>query len=472
MEKNFTEIYGNIEKNKKLDFLKQLLLKDSNLQQQFIEFATNKSSTLDAITAVDIDELRDEIWREISAIDVNDEIENSCRYYNYHDDDGTGDEILEAIFNPYVDKALKFVNKGNYLDAFRSILAIYELIVVEAPEVEDDNYFVFGEDIESHIENFVLSSIASFNSKVEQKVLSVEVVNLLITLFFERYMNCLNNRDDYEEYYDISHFNSFFEVIIDDAINAKYLLKKIREYKLDDYTESAIIILHCADITDDNKLYLKVANEFFMDDKEVALKLQKRYKELDMSDELVRISQMLFDKKDNADYALFIIENIDKEVYEGLYIIALQIYIEAKKSLEHYKLLRAYLDEDERLEFIEDLDYGYNKLFYIQLLEIEKQYKTILDCVGKNIDSYDLEKLVKPIVTIYPNEVFEILKTKCDKLVEGRGRNAYAKASKLLQLMLNVPQTKEVLKAYISKLYNHQPRLPALRDELAKAGLL
>ena len=471
MEKNFIEIYNEIEKSKKLNFLKQLLLKDSDLQQQFIEFTTSKNSSLDSVTAVNIDKLRDELWNKISAIDVEDEIGGS--YYDHYDDEGMGDTILEKVFDPFVNRALEFVDKGNYLDAFRSILAIYELRTLEEPDIDDGEFYVFGEDVESYINEFISSSIASFNSKIAHRVLSIEVVESLITLFFERYLIYQDNDGEEQKYgYYMAQFNQFFEYIIDEPQNAKFLLEKLREPKFDGYLDSANIILHCSEILGDDELYLKVANEFFMYDKEVALKLQKRYKELGMSDELARVSQMLFEKDDNADYALFVIENIDREVYEGLYIIALQIYIDAEHSFEHYKLLREYFDEDERLEFIEDLDYRYNELFYIQLLEIEKQYKAILSFVEKNRDSYKLYEIIRPIITIYPDKVFEILKARSNKLVEGRGRSAYAKASELLQLMLNVPQKKEALKAYVGELYNHQPRLPALRDELGKAGLL
>ena len=68
MEKDFIERYNEIEKSKKLNFLKQLLLKDSDLQQQFIEFSSEKKANLDDITAINIDALRDYLWSELCFI--------------------------------------------------------------------------------------------------------------------------------------------------------------------------------------------------------------------------------------------------------------------------------------------------------------------------------------------------------------------------------------------------------------------
>lgn len=471
MEKKFQDIYDKIEKSKKLDFLKQLLLKDSDLQKQFIKFTTDKKgSSLDAITSVDIDKLRDELWSNLDAIDVEDEL-GGC-YHNHYDDEGMGDRILEHIFNPFVNKALSFVDKGNYLDAFRSILAIYELSTLEEPDVDDENYFVFGEDIESFIQEFITSAINSFNSKMKNQILSVDVVESLITIFFERYSKYLESAIDGEDnYFNIYSFNIFFEQIVDESQNAKYLLEKLKESKLDEYDSSAIITLHCSDIIGDNELYLKVANEFFLSNQQVALKLQERYKKLNNNSELARVSNILLKEEQNSDYALFVIDNIDKEESKSLYIKALEIYIKVQYSFKHYQLLREYFSEDERLEFIKNFERGYKNLFYVQLLEMEKQYKTILDFVEKNRDSYNLDELAEPIISIYPDEIFDILKARSDKLVAERGRSAYAQACTLLKLILKIPSKKEELKAYVSELYNHQQRLPALKDELKKAGL-
>jgi len=464
----FIEIYNKIEKSKKLAFLKELLLKDSDLQQQFLQYTSAKKANLDDITAINIEEIRDKIWQEISEIDVDSHIE--CGYHEYYSDDGAvGEELLDAIFSPYEERVHEFVRKGDTLNAFRIILAIYELILIEAPEVYDDNYFVFGEEIESYIETACLSAIGNFKSTLENRVLSEEVVHLMITLLFSEIQKYQNLSDDEEANYNIYHFQYLLEGIIEKPKNTKYLLEILEKHPM--YNQE-YIILHCASILEDNELFLKTANTSFMYNKEIALKLQKKYKELNQQSELARISKILLKQERSSDYAIFVIENIDKTVYEDLYINALKIYIKEKHSIEHYKMLREYLSENDRLNFVNTMQAIYEKVFYVKLLEIEKQYELILNFAKKNSDDYELDELVKPIVSVYPDEVFEIIKIEADKQIAYRGRSSYARAASLLQLMLNVSQIKDIFKSYISELYNHQPRLPALRDELTKAGLL
>ena len=57
-------------------------------------------------------------------------------------------------------------------------------------------------------------------------------------------------------------------------------------------------------------------------------------------------------------------------------------------------------------------------------------------------------------------------------LVEhGRGRGTYQTMTEWLKIIQNIQAVHVDLIEYISKkLYNHQPRLPALRDELKRGG--
>ena len=461
MEKNFIEIYDKIEKSKKLNFLKQLLLKDSDLQQQFIEFT--KGRTVDEIVGVDIEDIRTRIYNELIEIDVKDIMEGEGHYHDYFDE-MDGDELIEEVIAPYYKEVIEYIEKGNSLDAFRQLLSIYELSAIDIPEISDE-YCVFGDGFDLAVYYFVSVYPNKFSAQLDKTVLSLEAKKVLIELLFER-RSALNDK------YNLNHFQSLIISLIDDREMADYLLNILEENSL--YSVNlALVLLQISNLLDDDKLFLKVANEFYLEDKEVGHKLLKRHKNKQDKSAFANVAGMLLEK--NAkEYALYIIENLDKDVYKTLYIEALKAYIDTEFSMIHYKILREYLTNSERLEFIDGFKDGYSTSvnFYINLLELEKEYEVILNFVRKNKNVYELQKTLKPIVSIYPDEVFEIIIKNCDRLIKDRGRSSYSVASKLLALMLGVGKKKDELKAYVSELYNHQPRLPALKDELKKAGLL
>jgi len=392
-------------------------------------------------------------------------MEESLSYNGYYDDDygDMGYEILDDLFEPYLKQSLDYLDKGNYLDAFRVLLAIYEVQTIEAPEVEDDNYFVFGDDIESYIEATISNCFTNFNGSIENKVVSTEMVKLLINILFERYLD--------NEEYSLYYFNNFIKAIINEKSKAQYLLDIINKHNFSS-DESAIILTHIAKILEDDTLFLEVSNKFYIDNRDISIELLKKYKELNQDNEFARVAKELLEKEDSYRYTHLIIENINKNTYIELYIKALKLHISYKRSIEHYKLLREYLDNSERLEFIKKFKKSYEKVFYIKLLEIEEQYPMILAFVQNHNDSYELLEMLKPILSIYPNEVLQIVIKHCNRLIDARGRDNYNSASQLLSLLFNSSIKSEELTDYIQKIYNHKPNLPALKDELNKAGLI
>ncbi len=462
MGNDFINRYKEIEKIKKLNFLKQLLLRDSDLQLQFLKFCEGKN--FDKVVGINIDEYRDLLYEEVESIDV-DEIMEEGNSYSYYEDGEGGDEALRDIFNPHYLKSKEYLNKGNLLDAFSIILAIYELpILEEPPYVEDSDYCIFGDDIESYISSISLEYIKNFSEDIKKMVISLESKKDFIDLLVERYFKF--------EDYSLQEFEKIFEYIIDEPQIAKYFLDKIDENNFES-EEVAEILLIIADKLQDDELFLKIGNENFKNDKNIALKLLTKYKELNNRSEFARISKILLElETSQKPYILYIIENTDKVNYQTIYIDALKIYILDSNSIEHYNLLREYLSNPQRLEFIKKSEKNYPSQFYIKMLNIEKNYEDILKFVQQNQNSYYLDEIILPIITIYPNEVFEIIKESSTKTINARGRSNYANASKLIKLLIQIPEKIDELKDFISTLYDHKPRLPALRDELKQAGLI
>jgi hypothetical protein len=58
-----------------------------------------------------------------------------------------------------------------------------------------------------------------------------------------------------------------------------------------------------------------------------------------------------------------------------------------------------------------------------------------------------------------------------EKVERERGRHVYERIVKYLKLAARVPGKQEEVKRLAETLYNWTPRLPALREELRKAGM-
>ncbi|OQA62922.1 MAG: hypothetical protein BWY38_03235 [Ignavibacteria bacterium ADurb.Bin266] len=170
-------------------------------------------------------------------------------------------------------------------------------------------------------------------------------------------------------------------------------------------------------------------------------------------------------------FSLYLVDNLDKESEKELYVKALMYYTNKSRSSEYYLILRTYLTEEERIAFVDKQKNGYDLKFYVDMLKIEKRYADILE-IAKNENTYYTNYLyvLNPIVNIYPDECFEIIKKECNAAMSSpkRNRNTYERITDLLNVMLKIISKQNEALLYIKALYNYKPNLPALKDELRK----
>ena len=207
-KENFTERYKSIENGKKLAFLEQLLQKDNNLQQQFFRFA--KERNVDEIRGVDIEDIRTRIYNELMEIDVEDMFDESRFSSDPRYTDLDGSVLIEELITPYYNEVLEYIKIGNSLDAFRQILSIYELSIIDIADLSNGEC-IFGDGLEYAVSDFVLAYPHKFTMELRQVVLSTENKELLKELFDTRY-----EKLDYA--YNLTHFKSLFGYLTDKDI--------------------------------------------------------------------------------------------------------------------------------------------------------------------------------------------------------------------------------------------------------------
>ena len=167
------------------------------------------------------DELFDVMMENQLSIDmisegIYEDVRRQLRYENRL----TNEELLLARVATYYHKSIELLKVGEFLHSFTVILGIYELRLMELPDI-DKNYL---DDIS--LEYFYL-----YTDKIRDKNLSIKDKQILIELL-------LNEYDEYESdnIFDFEHFIQILESVIVGKDITAYFIENIENkilYKLE-----------------------------------------------------------------------------------------------------------------------------------------------------------------------------------------------------------------------------------------------
>ena len=472
----FKERFINTDNQKKLSFLKQLLDKDTELQNQFVVFAQSKSDVPALLTFVNIDEVRDAINVELTSIDFDDIVENFNPYdEGYYDDEGYIDEAYDEIRNvlyPYTERAVKYYKNGNLTDGTKILMGMYEGIQ-NLPDIEDSDYEVFGDSFENEVYEIFKEEFKKSLSIIEEIVKSQEQIEQVFDLLFQRF-ELFENKKSVEDnsmfHLYIKFFEKLFIAFLIDPETAAYIFNLIQKKNLCNSISTSFVTLKIAEILKNEKLWIDTAEKHALLEPDISKQLLEKYKNKNELKDFNRISELAFSRWPDK-FNLYLIDNLDKVSEKALYLKALTHYVTHTHSIKYYKVLREYLSEDQRIIFVNKAENTYNDLYYIQLLEIEKRFADILKYARKAHEIYyGYEKVLNPIANIYPEECFEIIKNKCDSALKSNDKNrkTYQRMVNWLNVMVKITSKQTETENYIKLLYNFKPNLPALKDELRK----
>ncbi len=472
----FKECFEKADSQQKLNFLKQLIDSDINLQSQFVVFMQSETKQVfdNEEDEVDIDSVAEEIRDELSFLDFDYAMKSGHHHYNYYGNEGRETEAYQLIDNtlkPYYTTSVEYLKEGNLLDAFRTILGIYE--GTQNLDEPASDYDLFYDGYESIVSEYVCDYFRSFAKETEQIVRSNESVKSVIDLFFERYNEFQNSEveeDSEKIVYDVSHFEKIFISLLSSTEIADYLIVKIRENDLESL-EFADVVLKIADLTDNQKLWVETSESFAEFSFDIANNLLIRYKRSNQTENFNRIALLMFSKWADR-INLYLYENLDKENQRELYIDVLNNLTKSSHKIKYYNELREYFSEEQKNTFIENLSKSYCTEFYIEVLEVEKQFDAILQYIQNHTDSYSLQVIINPILNIYPNECFNILKTRCERELNSskRDRRTYQHMTTLMQCMQKITTKQIESRQFFQSMFAN--RLPALKDEINNAKLL
>ena len=482
----FDAKYSETATEQKLDFLKRLLDQDIDIQHQFIEFIKDIPEIPNNEISKKIDKIKQNIYTQLAELDfsnLEEEYYNSFDY-NYRNDyweNDTGlydyaDDKIRDVFIPFIDQSVSFINKGNLTEALIIFLGIYEGIQF-LQEDDFNNLISYDYDFIDNVPDILMDSIEKIENHLLDIVKSDKIILKVLDIIFDRihYYNIKNKRkggNGNEDFYNIKDFEEIFAALIVNKNTAEYLYSLLEKNDLLTL-DSAYIILNIAEILEDEILWINTAESYFEYDNVIAKRLIEKYKEENRKKDFNRVAEIVFNKWPN-EFDYYLINNLNKKQQKSLYIRALKNYVKDKSNLRYYEILRNYLTDKEKIDFVNSFKKSHNTLFYVQLLKTDKRYNDILICAKKHKDSDNLDRLIAPILNKYPKDCFNLIVNKNKALInsEGRGRHTYQLMMRTLKQLKQIVSLEKETATFLNELYNHKPNLPALRDEMRKAGLV
>ena len=466
---NLKDLLDNTPDEIKLKFLRELLERNSGIRQQFFDYihSFEKEETREEITP-------EEHIREETA-SFRDDLENldfeEPDWENYvprHSGYIPEYEAMEHMAEDMVNEEFELLKNG-ILEKFESgktdealfqYIGAYNACITA--EIEDE-FEVLGDHktyfLESlkEIEEFVLIELS-------KAVISKEKTTTFTKVLFQEYI--LNHPGE-------EGFLKFFEPLLltlccNEAI-AMVVEQQITKYRIPgDKLPQLMMKIHS--LKGNTQEWLREGEKLMLEDKAVAEDMLQHYLQTSNQD-FLRIARKIFYKSSfRDDFLEFIYNHTDQNQAPNLYKDLLKALVDRTRNAEYYKKLRELMEPEEKEAFISE--YKRKPDFYTLMLAIENRHEKILELLNREKYLWDFTSIIQRILYVYPDESFRLLKNKCLKKVDHeRGRHVYQRIVEYLKLAARIPDKQNEVRQLADMLYNWKPRLPALREELRKAGM-
>lgn len=478
-------------------FLEQLFAKDADLRKQFKKFITNwekESQTVNSpvLSFIDIEKYRKKVRKKLSGMQFD--MESVYEYFDQGDRSYVpqyeaaweGAEMMLRVkgFGKFTKETKVFFKKSNLLDGIKILLAMYEgHNDVFEPGYDEEEVFQDYNDNCSDIFQEKMHELLPFISAINKTDIAITAVFDLIMervqYWKSKYKESLVENDwtDRNIVYDLKVFESLFLTLLTNGETATHLEQLLLKHDLKN-KETAKIFLNIAQLKGSKKDWAVTAEAFAENDETIMRQLFEGYAKEGSETDLYRVAKKAFQLFPYKMYES-ILEVIQPEVDKEFYIKVLSFYVGTSKNIEKYRTLQTYLNQDQRIIFIEQNQKWVD--FYVEMLAEEAQYEKILAIVKKHPSQADgwssstgnLNNIILPILNVYPKECFEILQTRVkEALRTGRGRGVYAGVAKWMQLLLKIKGYEAQARQFIDDLVVEFRNFRALKEEMRNAGLI
>jgi hypothetical protein len=464
----FKDLYQQTPDDTKLNFLESLLSQNKTLQEQFVRCLEASKSPDDSFSLKDFSgeaEANKNLYISLfEAVDLEDpDFDHYVPPHSGYLEEWevyqiASEQELDKVFEQVKTNAVDFVIRHQPDKLLAMLIGLLD--AVRDTDMEDP-YDSFGDVHEYLLEQFDYT-MNSIVEKVKLAPLGESVIKPAWTLFFDY---C-----DQEHSVGIGFAKSFEPLLmaLAEKCNSSDKLLSVLDQSFIKRENLPLLTLLLLEKSQDKDGWLEAAKHFYTEDDEVARQLLRHYYENDPGT-FRELSRELF-KKEKSVWASFLQDYVSSENDQELYIdVFFELTVE-NTDITYYKKIRNLLSDTQKNALIEKA--GWKKPFVTQILSVEERYEDIKIMIESGCYQWDFHYIIAPILEIYPAFCFrEITQRVYEVLTNSRGRSSYQIICNWLRLSQKIPGFINEKQEVISNLYHHKPNLPALKDELRKAGL-
>ena len=457
------QIWNVLPEEDKLLFLENFLDHNEELRLQFVT-RFKRESSVDPLMSKEsllllFEKEKAEILNHLESLDfVNFDWDNyiprdSGYIPDYEAYEHMGEDMANQALSIPGEKILDFVRNGEIVQGAILLAAVYQACT----EVYYEENYAFDDP-----EKEFLSLFQPWYEEILQEVQSVIIKDEHILIFLETL---------FTQYIGFWEDLKYFEPLIKSLVKYKNTAGKVKELLVEYRVGEEVfpqLLLQIHELMGDQDSWLAHANKYFREDRQLAEKLMIHYLEKDRK-KFVNTAKEIFTIYPHT-FDRFILGNLNVKEEASFYKMLLQRITDFSRDIEDYRILKDLLSPQEKELFYSKI---WDKVFLVKIFEMENSYDRILQLIYSDIDSWDLNQMILPIIPVYPKECFEILENKIFKtLANERGRSVYRRIIDWIELLKQIPGESLKTKLIIQTAYHHKPALPALKDEMRMAGLV
>ncbi len=466
---DFNKLYADTPDRVKLNFLGAIIQHNEKLQKEFMAFAKAATGETAGLTydafANAIKTTRNLYKSRFESVDTEnpdwDHYTPSHSGYieEWEQYQEAAEQEFQEIFQGFHSEVMDLIIAQQTEELLAMLTGLYEA-ALDADVPDEVGSF-------ESVNEFLLSEHKELTTAISEKLQLAAFANRKVAGAFELFFRFCSDK-----YPNDPHFAKVFEPVLlalaGKTENTAHLLEIMTKAGIElSVLPELTLLLHKS--SGNYQAWLKAALQMYLDSEAVARELLQHYYETDKA-AFVETAHTLFPANANA-WAAFLEPYASPQLDKPLFVKVFSTLTIAKKDIRHYQKVKPYLDEAARIHIISKL--AWEKVFLVKLLAEDGRYADIKALVEKETERWNFAELIAPILAIYPVFCFAKIKAMVENTLAGkRGRSNYERIATWLVLAKQIPGHEADAMYLIKTTYNHKPNLPALRDEMRRAGVV